>query len=247
MSSPTPTTTAITAPTTSAPQRPRTVVDSNATRRATNQRAATEGRLELLTDATIQEDSMAGSFAGVTGGAIGFVTFIITVPLTGWTYLARLHHGTWQLAGVTLPALIMVNLLLGYGATVAHEWLHAAACRVQGGNAFLVPTLAYRYAWTAPGQGFNRASYMRVLLAPLVVCALVWLVVLAISPAIAAYLIAPVVVNAALSGADLWTLVLLIRQPERATIFVDRHPGFAAYAITTTKVAHKTSAKKVAK
>jgi hypothetical protein len=243
----TPITATSAAPTTSAPQRPRMVVDTAVARRAASQRAATEGRLELLSDATITEDSTDGSLIGVTGGIIGFVTFAIAVPLTAWAYLARLHHGTWQLAGVTLPALIAVNLLLGYGATVAHEWLHAAACRVMGGNAFLVPTAPYRFAWTAPQQGFSRASYGMVLFAPLVVMSVVWVLVFAISPAVAAYLIVPAVVNAALAGADIWTLFAMRRQPERADIFVDRHPGFASYAITSTKPVRKTTAKKVVK
>ncbi|MBA3825295.1 MAG: DUF3267 domain-containing protein [Ktedonobacterales bacterium] len=247
MTSATPTTATIAAPTTSAPQRPRTVVDSLATRRAASQRAATEGRLELLTDATITEDSTTGSLVGVAGGIMGFVTFAVAVPLTAWAYLARLHHGTWQLEGVTLPALIAVNLLLGYGASVAHEWLHALACRTQGGNAFLVPAASYRFAWTAPNQGFSRSSYAVVLLAPLVVVAAVWLIVLAISPAIASYLIVPAVVNAALAGADLWTFFAMRRQPARADLFIDRHPGFAAYAITITKPVRKTVVKKAAK
>ncbi len=247
MTTSTPTTAAIATPTTTAPQRPRTVVDADATRRATSQRAAAEGRLELVTDASITEDSLAGSLVGVSGGIIAVATLLVAVPLTAWAFQARSHHTTWQLTGITLPALIAVNLLLGYGATIAHEWLHAAACRAQGGNAFLVPAAPYRFTWTAPNQGFSRASYALVLVAPLLAFAVVWLVMLALSPVVAAFLVAPVAINAALAGADLWTLVVARRQPERAALFVDRHPGFATYAITTTKPIKKTVAKKVAK
>jgi hypothetical protein len=247
MTSPTPTTTATTVPATTVLQRPRAVIERDPARRAASSRAAAEGRIELLTDAAIPEDSTAGSLVGVTGGIVGFITFMLAVPLTVWAFATRTHHGTWQLSGGALPALILVNLLLGYGATVAHEWLHAAACRAQGGNAFIVPTTPYRYAWTAPNQGFSRGSYALVLLAPLVVFAVVWLALLAINPLFAAYTIVPAAVNAGLAGSDLWTLLATRRQPARAAIFVDRHPGFAAYAITTTKPVRKATAKKPAK
>ncbi len=232
------------APVSSAPETaaPGTVIDVfDASRRASAQRAAEERRLEPAAVYTFEEEQQPrASLVGVVGGIIGFITFLCAIWLASSTYLARIHHGDFQLAGFGLFALVALNLALGYGMTIAHEWLHALACRVLGGKPALVPSAPNRVAWSAQGQGFSRASYVTVLLAPLVIVAALWLIILAIAPALAAYLIVAVTINAAMSGADLWSLVIALRQPAQAAVFVDRHPGFIAYAITAPRPVKKT-------
>lgn len=224
---------------------PRTIINSfSATERAANQRAATEGRLDPLTDYPFAELMPRTSLIGVLGGVLGFLTFMVAVPLTVHTYLGRLHQPTFQLAGFTLFMLIVLNLGLGYGASLAHEWLHATTCRLMGGNPQMVPAGQYRFVWSAKGQGFTRASYAVVLLAPLVILTALWAILLITLPNVAAYLIVALVINMAMSGADLWTAIIALRQPPKAAVFADRHPGFVAYAIAPPKAAPKPVTKK---
>jgi len=223
---------------------PSAVIDAfDATRRATAQRAAAESRLEPATIYTFTEQQPRASLVGVVGGVTGFVTFVCAVGLTVTTYLPRTHHSDFQLVGFGLAALIVLNLALGYGMTIAHEWLHALLCRLMGGSPAVAPSAPNRVAWSAQAQGFSRASYATVLLGPLVIVAVLWLIILAVAPALAAYLIVAVTLNAAMSGADLWSLVAALRQPERAAVFVDQHPGFIAYAIAAPKPVKKAAPK----
>lgn len=226
-------------------ERPSTVIDAfDATQRAASQRAAAEGRLEEVTDYPFAELMPRSSLVSVLGGALAFLTFMLAVPWTVSTYLARVHHATFQLTGFTFFLLIAVNVLSGYGVTLAHEWLHATTCRLMGGNPTMAQPEQYRFVWSAKGQGFTRRSYAVVLVAPFVSVTVLWLIVLAAFPNVAALLIAALTVNMMLSVADLWPLVVALRQPPQATIFADRHPGFVAYAITAPKVAPKMATKK---
>jgi hypothetical protein len=219
---------------------PRTIVDAfDATAKANAQRAATEERLAVVTDYSFPELLPRASLVTVLGGVMAFVTFAIAAPLTLHTALTRIHHTTLQLTGFSLFALIVLNLGLGYGASQAHEWLHATTCRLMGGNPTLARVGQYQFAWSATEQGFTRKSYAAVLLAPLVVVTLLWVILLLALPNVAAFLIGALVVNMALTSADLWTLVVALRQPEQAVIFADRHPGFVAYAIAAPKLTTK--------
>jgi hypothetical protein len=233
----------MTAPPASAPTdapRVQTVIDAfDAAQRANAQRAAAEGRLEPVTDYTFAELLPRASLVSVAGGVMGFVTFLVAVPLVVTNYLARTHQAQFQLQGFALAALIVVNLVLGYGMLFAHEGLHAALCRLLGGTPTLTPTadMPARVVWSAGAQGFSRASYVTVLLGPLVIVAVLWLIILAALPALAAFLVVPVTVNAVMAGADLWSVVAALRQPASAVVFQDHHPGFVAYAIAAPKPA----------
>ena len=226
-------------------ERPTTIIDAfDAAQRETSQRAAAEGRLEEAVDYPFAELMPRTSLVTVLGGALGFLTFMLAVPWTVSTYLARVHQATFQLAGYTFFLLVVVNLFAGYGVSLAHEWLHAITCRRLGGTPTIVPVGQYRFVWSANGQGFTRRSIAMVLLAPFVSITVLWLILLAAFPDIAAFFIAALTINMVLSVADLWPLVVALRQPATAVIFADRHPGFVAYAITAAKVAPKTAIKK---
>jgi hypothetical protein len=217
---------------------PHAIIDAIAApNRAALQRAATEGRLETATEYTFPELAPRASWVGVIGGAIGFFTFLTAVPMVVTNYLARTHSATLQMQGFTLFAIVAVNLALGFGMLVGHEWLHATVARALGANPTLAPGTGERLQWRASTQGFGRASYAAVLLGPLVICAVLWLILWALAPIVAAFLIVAATVNAAMSGADLWTLLVALRQPADEVAFVDQHPGFVAYRITAAPVA----------
>lgn len=218
-----------------------TVIDAfDAAQRTTAQRAAAEGRLAPVTAYTFAELLPRASLVNVVGGVIGFFTFLIAVPLVVTNVLARTHQAQFQLQGFAFAALILVNLALGYAMLFAHEGLHAAVCRLLGGTPTLLPASApTRVVWSAGAQGFSRASYAAVLLAPLVIVAVLWLIILAALPAVAAFLVVPAAVNAIMAGADLWSLVVALRQPATAVVFQDQHPGFIAYAIAAPQPAPK--------
>lgn len=214
--------------------RPRTVIDNVATRRTASQRAASEGRVEPLTAyATTLPDR--ASFIAVTGGALAFIAFMLTVPLTVNTYLARTHHGALQMQGWFLAFLILGNLAIAYLATLGHEALHALACRLLGGQPHLAQAGQYGMAWSAPAQGFSRSSYLIVVSLPFVAITVLFAIVLAAAPQLAAFLIASLVVNAFISAADLWIARAVTQTPDKAALFVDTHTGFVSYAIVASK------------
>lgn len=218
-----------------------TVIDAfDTAQRTAAQRAAAEDRLTPVTAYTFAELLPRASLVNVVGGVIGFFTFLTAVPLVVTNVLARTHQAHFQLQGFAFGALILVNLGLGYAMLFAHEALHAAVCRLLGGTPTLLPASApTRVVWSAGAQGFSRASYAAVLLAPLVIVAALWLIILAALPPVAAFLVVPAAVNAVMAGADLWSLVVALRQPTTAVVFQDQHPGFIAYAIAAPKPAPK--------
>lgn len=214
--------------------RPRTVIDHDATRRAASQRAASEGRLEPLTAYATNLPDRA-SFIAITGGMLGFIAFMLAVPLTVNTYLARTHAGTLQVQGWFLAFLILGNIGIAYLATLGHEGLHALACRLLGGQPHLAQAGQYGVAWSAPAQGFSRNSYLIVASSPFVVGTAIFAIVLAAAPQLAAFLIAALVANAFLSAADLWVARAVAQTSDKAALFVDTHTGFVTYAITANK------------
>lgn len=214
--------------------RPRTVIDNDATRRAASQRAASEGRVEPVTAYATDLPDRA-SFIAVTGGALGFIAFMLAVPLTVNTYLARTHHGALQMEGWFLAFLILGNVGIAYLATLGHEGLHALACRLLGGQPQLAQAGQYGMAWSAPAQGFSPSSYLIVMSFPFVASMVFFAIVLAAAPQLAAFLIAGLVVNAFLSAADLWIARAVAQTSDQAALFVDTHTGFVTYAIVASK------------
>jgi hypothetical protein len=217
---------------------PTAIIDAIAApHRAALQSAATEGRLEAATAYTFPELEPRASWVGVIGGVIGFFTFLTAVPMTVTNYLARTHSDTLQMQGFVLFALVVVNLALGFGMQVGHEWLHAQVARALGAKPELAPGAGQRLQWRASAQGFGRASYAAVLLGPLVIGAVLWLILWALAPIVAAFLIVAATVNAAMAGADLWTFLIALSQPAEEVAFVDQHPGFLAYRIAAAPAA----------
>jgi hypothetical protein len=224
--------------------RPRSViVGFGEARDAALQRAASEGRLEAQAEYAVDEYAPRSSYIGVVRGVMGFFTFLAAASLV--ISVASRHQmgdSYLQLTGFTPGVLILVNLALGYGMIIGHEWLHAEACRILDGKATLAPpsnpVQEQPLIWSARMQGFTRRGYLIVLLAPFVVVLVVWVVFLIVFAPVAAFTIVPATVNAAMSGADLWIARAALRYPANA-IFADRHPGFTTYTIVEAKAGRK--------
>ncbi len=203
------------------------------------QQAASDGRLDIAGEYSTETPTERASFINITSGVLGFVTTILAVPLALVTYLSRAHAGNVQISGGAVFALIIVNIAAGFGAVVAHEALHALACRLLGGAPALTQTTPLTIAWSAPTAAFARRSYLAVTLAPFVVVLVAWLVILVAVPAASAFVLAALIVNMAASGADLWIARAVTRQPPGAVLFADTNTGFVAYAVTATRPARK--------
>lgn len=204
------------------------------------QRAAAEGRLEPTTVYSTEEPTTRASLTQSFSGALGFVTGLIALPVALLNTTARAHGGFIQAEGGVFGLMLLCNVLAGFGAVAAHDALHAAAVRLLGGEAALVTTTTpLTYAWSAPAQGFRRRSLVFALLFPLVVLTALWLIALVAVPVVALFTIAGVVASSATAGMDLWVARAVLREPERAAVFVARPDGYIAYAVTASKVARK--------
>src|SRR5579884_1959351 len=220
--------------------RPRTVVDPfDAERREKCQRAAGEGRLEPVGVYSVAGPSNIASLMNVLSGFLGFITFIITVPLTVTGYLGHQHTTGFAINGGMVMAIILANLAIGYVTAITHQGFHVIACKLIGGSAGAAQVEPYRFKWSAPSQAFSRNAYITVLITPLIAFTLLWVIIWLISPGVAAYLIIALVVNVVASGEDLWLIAVLLRQPDSAEVFLDIFSGFVAYAVTATKPARK--------
>jgi|GEM_PF-2686074 len=219
---------------------PATALDPfDATAHARSQRAATEGRLEQLGEYTIAGPSIRLSLINIVSGLLGFISFIVAVPLTVANVLAKGHHTSFELTGGTLGALIVLNLLGGYLSSIAHQGLHVLLCRFMRGNATLTEVDQYIYRWRAVGQAFSRRAYLVVLLVPFVAVTVLWLLIMVIAPVVAAFLIVPLVVNSVASGADLWLAWAVRQQPVAAALYLDTQHGFVTYRIVEPKSSQK--------
>ncbi len=224
--------------------RPRAVITGlGEAKDAALQRAASEGRLEARTEYAVGEYAPRASYIGIVRGVMGFVTFLTAASLVIGVAMARQMGDSYlQWTGFTPGLLILINLALGYGMIAGHEWLHAQACRVLGGKATLMPPSTpvqeQPVIWSARMQGFTRAGYLAVLLAPLAVVLVVWVAFLLLFAPLAAFTVVPATVNAAMSGTDLWIAWAVLQQSPQA-IFADRHPGFTTYTVVQAKAGRK--------
>jgi hypothetical protein len=243
-----PVTTATTTPAQVDPlARPRAAIGALDADAAGLQRAATEGRLEVAASYSTEEPTSRASLIHVTSGVLAFVTTFIAVPLVIAIDLSRTHANSVQIANSAVFWIILVNVAAGFATVIAHEALHALACRLLGGRPVLTQTTPLTVAWSAPGAAFGRRSYVVVTLAPLVIVLVIWIVLLVALPAVAGFLLAVLVVNMAASGADLWIALAALQQPANAALFADTNAGFVAYAVTAVKATRRKATAPVAR
>jgi hypothetical protein len=220
--------------------RPRIVVDPfDAEQREKRQRAASEGRLEPVGVYSVAAPSNTASYMNVLSGILGFITFIIAMPLTVTGYIGHRHSTEFAINGIMVTLFILANLAIGYITAITHQGFHIIACKLMGGTAGAAQVEPYRFKWSAPSQAFSRNAYIAILIAPLIAFTLLWVIVWIIAPGVAAFLIVALVVNVVASGEDLWLIATLLRQPDTAEVFVDTLSGYVAYAVTATKPARK--------
>jgi Putative zincin peptidase len=224
--------------------RPSIVLDRfNVARKRESQRAAVEGRLEARASYDIHGPTNRASIVAVIGGILGVVTFFCTIPLTVSHYFAMQHANHFELQDGTLVALFIGSVVAGYASVLLHELLHAAVVRVLDGTPLLTTTERYTLLWSMPSQVLTLGNYIVVLLTPFVFFIIVWLLVWLVAPAVVAYLIAPVIINMAMSGPDLWLAVAALRSVPKDTLIAPTYDGFTVYAITAKKAERKRAAK----
>lgn len=149
--------------------------------------------------------------------------------------LARQWDHSGQLLGqgsaLLRGGLLLVLNIVGYVLMIPlHEATHALVILALGGRprfGLKLPLAAY---CTAPNQLFLRNGYLVVALAPLVALSLAALVVAALVPNIAAWLLLAVAGNVSGAVGDL-DIVRSIRQQPDDTLIADTESGYIAYRI----------------
>lgn len=150
--------------------------------------------------------------------------------------LARDWRHTGQLLGdgpalLRLALLVAVNIV-GYIVMIPlHEATHALVILALGGRprfGLKLPLAAY---CTAPNQLFLRGGYLSVALAPLVVLSALALVVAALWPNLAAWLLLAVAGNVSGAVGDLEVARVIWRLPKDILI-ADTETGYIAYRVT---------------
>lgn len=220
--------------------RPRQVIARlDAATNAETQRAASEGRLEPAAVYSAEQPTTRASLIQVSSGVLGFAAALIAVPLVLMNAVARAHGAYTQAEGGMFAALVFVNIVAGFAAVAAHDALHALAVRLLGGQATLVATSPFTFAWSAPAQGFGRRSLLFVVLFPFLALTLLWVILLIAYPPAAALTVAGIVASTATAGIDLWVVRALSRAPAGHAVFVAQPDGYIAYAVTATKPVRK--------
>ena len=166
--------------------------------------AVSENRLEQGPAFSVAGPSNIASLAGITGGALALLTLFAAAALAISVNLSRSGGAVIELQGFAFPSFIGINIFTAYAMISGHNTLQALFMRLFGGAPVFTLNEAYIFTWDAPQQGYSRKAFIIIMLAPFAVSLVIWLLILLLLPMFAGYLLAPLVVSAALLGPDAW-------------------------------------------
>lgn len=211
-------------------------------RRRTLQSAVREGRLTRVaaSDVLAVESlpRLAAQSLWLLVGSAAVYALIIGLA-RDWRHVGQLLGDGPVL--LRLGLLVVVNIV-GYIMMIPlHEAVHALVILALGGRprfGLKLPLAAY---CTAPNQLFLRGGYLTVALAPLVGLSALALVVAALWPNLAAWLLLAVAGNVSGAVGDLEVARIIWRLPKDILI-ADTETGYIAYRVTDERAAGDRSA-----
>lgn len=206
-----------------------------ASNRRALERAARSGRLETITATDVLAPERLPQLASRSLWML-IVSAAVYALMIG---LSRQFHHSGQLLGdgpavVRLALLITFNLL-GYALMIpTHEAAHALVILALGGRprfGLKFPLAAY---CTAPNQLFLRNGYLSIALAPLVILSIVALIIAALAPDVATWLLLAVAGNVSGAVGDL-EVVRGIASLQEDALVADLETGYIAYHVVESQ------------
>ncbi len=201
----------------------------------TLEQAARSGQLETITSADVLAPERLPQLASRS-----LWMLIVSAAVYALTIgLSRQMHHSGQLLGYG-PAVVRIALLitfniLGYVLMIpAHEAVHALVILALGGRPRFGLKLPFAAYCTAPDQLFLRNGYLTVALAPLVGLSVIALLIAALAPDVAPWLLLAVAGNFSGAVGDL-EVVRGVAPLREDALVADLETGYIAYYVVESQ------------